>query len=63
VPSPSVTANGAQDTLSSMTALSGGDIWAVGLSLQNPVSSTLAEHWNGTGGTPARASLIETATG
>jgi hypothetical protein len=48
VPSPSVTANGAQDTLSAVTALSSGDIWAVGLSLQNPVSSTLAEHWNGT---------------
>ena len=48
VPSPSVTANGTQDTLSAVTALGSGDVWAVGSTLQNPVSSTLAEHWNGT---------------
>lgn len=48
VPSPSVTANGAQDTLSAVTALGGGYVWAVGSTLQNPVSSTLAEQWNGT---------------
>jgi len=48
VPSPSVTANGAQDTLSAVIALDGRDVWAVGSTLQNPVSSTLAEQWNGT---------------
>ena len=48
VPSPSVTADGAQDTLSAVTALRSGDVWAVGSTLQNPVSSILAEHWNGT---------------
>ncbi len=48
VPSPSVTVNGTQDTLSGVTALGSGDVWAVGSTLQNPVSQTLAEQWNGT---------------
>jgi hypothetical protein len=48
VPSPSVTANGAQDTLSSVVALGTGDVWAVGNADANPVTQTLAEQWNGT---------------
>jgi hypothetical protein len=49
VPSPSVTANGTQDTLSAVTALGAGDVWAVGSTLPTSQDSqTLAEHWNGT---------------
>jgi hypothetical protein len=49
VPSPSVTANGTQDTLSAVTALGAGDVWAVGSTLPTTQDSqTLAEQWNGT---------------
>jgi hypothetical protein len=49
VPSPSVTANNAQDTLSSVRALATGDVWAVGSTLQSfTADQTLAEHWDGT---------------
>ena len=50
VPSPSVTANGTQDTLSAVVALGAGDVWAVGSTLPVPSeeAQTLAEQWNGT---------------
>ena len=49
VPSPSVTANGTQDTLSAVTTLGAGDVWAVGSTLPTSQDSqTLAEQWNGT---------------
>jgi hypothetical protein len=49
VPSPSVTAGNAQDTLSSVSAIGSSDVWAVGAALQNfSVNQTLAEHWDGT---------------
>jgi hypothetical protein len=43
VPGPSVTANGAQDTLGAVIALGGGDVWAAGSTLRNPVSSRLPD--------------------
>lgn len=48
LPSPSVTANNAQDTLSGVAALGSADVWAVGSTLQGFVANnTLALHWNG----------------
>jgi hypothetical protein len=49
VPSPTITASNAQDTLIGVTALGTGDVWAVGQTLSNfTTTSTLALHWDGT---------------
>ena len=49
VPSPSITANSAQDTLTGVVDLSTGDVWAVGQALMNfTTDTTLALHWDGT---------------
>ena len=49
VPSPTITANNAQDTLRGVVALSGTDVWATGSTLQSfTTNTTLALHWNGT---------------
>jgi hypothetical protein len=49
VPSPSITANNAQDTLTGVVALGTGDAWAVGETLNNfTTDTTLALHWDGT---------------
>jgi len=49
VPSPTITANNAQDTLTGVVALSTGDAWAVGQTLSNfTTTTTLALHWDGT---------------
>ena len=48
VPSPSVTANNAQDTLSEVAALGSAHVWAVGRTLQGFVANnTLPLHWDG----------------
>lgn len=50
VPSPSITANNAQDTLTGVVAFSTGDAWAVGETLSNfTTDTTLALHWDGAG--------------
>ena len=49
VPSPTVTANNAQDTLGGVAALGSKDVWAAGTTLEGFVTNnTLALHWNGT---------------
>lgn len=48
VPSPSVTAGGAQDFLASVSAIGSSDVWAVGFTQDLGTSQTLAEHWDGT---------------
>jgi len=74
VPSPSVTANNAQDVLGGVSAIGSSDVWAAGFSSVLGTGQTLAEHWDGTSwqivpsanpgaGSSQLSSLAQTAPG
>jgi hypothetical protein len=47
VPSPNAGTAASNNELTSVAALSAGDVWAVGSYSSGPAGSTLIEHWNG----------------